>query len=66
MFFSCILEKMNPKRNKYLYSFSKPPYQLKPPINCLKRAEVQEIINSLNPKKSSGYDLVMISVDVRA
>jgi hypothetical protein len=23
----------------------------------LKRAEVQEIINSLNPKKSSGFDL---------
>jgi hypothetical protein len=34
------------------------PYQLKPPINCLKRAEVQEVINSLNPKKSSGYDLI--------
>jgi hypothetical protein len=30
------------------------PYQLEPPINRLKRAEVQEIINSLNPKKSSG------------
>jgi hypothetical protein len=27
------------------------PYQLEPPINCLKRAEVQEVINSLNPKK---------------
>jgi hypothetical protein len=36
----------------------KTPYQLKPPINCLKRAEVQEDINSLNPKKSSGYDLI--------
>jgi hypothetical protein len=34
------------------------PYQLKPPINRLKRAEVQEVINSLNPKKSSGYDLI--------
>jgi hypothetical protein len=27
------------------------PYQLEPPINRLKRAEVQEVINSLNPKK---------------
>jgi hypothetical protein len=34
------------------------PYQLEPPINCLKRAEVQEIISSLNPKKSSDYDLI--------
>jgi hypothetical protein len=34
------------------------PYQLEPPINRLKRAEVQEVINSLNPKKSSGYDLI--------
>jgi hypothetical protein len=31
------------------------PYQLEPPINRLKRAEVQEVINSLNPKKSSSY-----------
>jgi hypothetical protein len=30
-----------------------------PPINRLKSAEVQEVINSLNPKKSSGYDLVI-------
>jgi hypothetical protein len=34
------------------------PYQLKPPINWIKRAEVQEVINSLNPKKSSGYGLI--------
>jgi hypothetical protein len=32
------------------------PYQLEPPINRLIRAEVQEVINSLNPKKSSGCD----------
>jgi hypothetical protein len=32
--------------------------ELEPPINRLKRAEVQEVINSLNPKKSSGYDLI--------
>jgi hypothetical protein len=42
---------MNPKRKKIFY-------QLKPPINRLKRAEAQEVINSLNPKKSSGYDLI--------
>jgi hypothetical protein len=33
-------------------------YQLEPPIRCLKRTEVQEIINSLNPKKSPRYDLI--------
>jgi hypothetical protein len=33
-------------------------YQLEPPINRLKRAEVQEVINSLNPKRSSGYDII--------
>jgi hypothetical protein len=32
------------------------PYQLEPPINCLKRAEFQEVIKSLYPKKSPGYD----------
>jgi hypothetical protein len=34
------------------------PYKVKPPINRLKKAEVQEVINSRNPKKSSGYDLI--------
>jgi hypothetical protein len=34
------------------------PYQLEPPINRLKRVEGQEVMNSLNPKKSSGYDLI--------
>jgi hypothetical protein len=34
------------------------PYQLKPPINCLTRADVQEVFNSQNPKKSSGHDLI--------
>jgi hypothetical protein len=32
--------------------------QLKPPINRLEGAEVQEVINSLNPKKLSGYNLI--------
>jgi hypothetical protein len=33
------------------------PFQLEPPVNCLKRSEVQAIINNLPPKKSPGYDL---------
>jgi hypothetical protein len=49
---------MIPKRKKHLYNFWRPPYQLKPPLNHLKRAEVQEVTNSLNPEKSSGYDLI--------
>jgi hypothetical protein len=35
------------------------PYQLEQSINCLKRAQVQNVINNLNPKKSSGYDLII-------
>jgi hypothetical protein len=27
--------------------------------NCLKGAEVQDVINSLNPKKSSGYNIII-------
>jgi hypothetical protein len=34
------------------------PYQLEPPIIHLKRAEVQEVIHSTNPKKSMGYDFI--------
>jgi hypothetical protein len=34
------------------------PYQLEPPISRLSRDQVQEVINSLNTKISSGYDLV--------
>jgi hypothetical protein len=37
----------------------KTSYQLEPPINRLKRAEVHEVINSLNLKKSPGYDLIV-------
>jgi hypothetical protein len=32
--------------------------QLEPPINCLKRVNIQENISNLNPKKSPGYDLI--------
>jgi hypothetical protein len=34
------------------------PYQLEPQINRLKRAKLEAIINSLNPKKSSSYNLI--------
>jgi hypothetical protein len=33
-------------------------YQLHPPMKYLKRAEVKEVINNLNPEKSLGYDLI--------
>jgi hypothetical protein len=47
---------MDPKR-KSLYNF------LRPPTNSNRKstvssAEVQEVVNILNPKKSSGYDLI--------
>jgi hypothetical protein len=32
------------------------PYQCGPSTNHLKRAKVQEVITSVNPKKSSGYE----------
>jgi hypothetical protein len=47
-----------PEEEEALYQLLETPYQLEPPINHLKRAEVQVVINSLNPKKSSGYDLI--------
>jgi hypothetical protein len=40
----------------------KTPYQLEPPINHLKRNEVQEVINSLNLNKSSGYDPITAKI----
>jgi hypothetical protein len=47
-----------PEEKEAIMQILETPYQLEPPINCLKIAEVQEVINSLNPKKSSGYDLI--------
>jgi hypothetical protein len=47
-----------PEEQEALIQLLETPYQLEPPINSLKRAEVQEVINSLKPKKSSGYDLI--------
>jgi hypothetical protein len=35
------------------------PYQLEPSINCLKRAKVQAVINSIHPKKSPECDLII-------
>jgi hypothetical protein len=47
-----------PGEDEALIQLLETPYQLEPPINCLKRAEVQGVINSLNPNKSSGYKLI--------
>jgi hypothetical protein len=47
-----------PEEEEVLMQLLETPYQLEPPINRLKRAEVRKVINSLNPKKSSGYDLI--------
>jgi hypothetical protein len=47
-----------PEEEEALNQLLETPYQLEPPINCLKRAEVQEVINSINPEKSPGYDLI--------
>jgi hypothetical protein len=41
-----------------LYSFLETPFQLEPPIQRLKRSEVQAVIKNLPPKKSPGYDLM--------
>jgi hypothetical protein len=53
----------HPSKNEFeeeeaLTQFLETPYQLEPPIKRLNRAEVQEVIYSLNPKKSSGYNLI--------
>jgi hypothetical protein len=47
-----------PEEEEALIQLLETPYQLEPPINRHKRTEAQEGINSLNPKKSSGYDLI--------
>jgi hypothetical protein len=38
-----------PEEEEALIQLLETPYQLEQPINRLKRAEVQEVINSLNP-----------------
>jgi hypothetical protein len=47
-----------PEEEEALMQLLEIPYQFEPPINRLKRAEGQEVINSLNSKKSSGHDLI--------
>jgi hypothetical protein len=47
-----------PEEEEALIQLLDTSYQLEPPIKRLKRTEVQEVINSLNPKKSSGYNLI--------
>jgi hypothetical protein len=44
-----------PEDEEALIHLLEAPYQLEPPINCLKRTEAQEVVNSLNPKKPPGY-----------
>jgi hypothetical protein len=51
------LKKWTPRGKEALIQFLEAPYQLKPPINWIKRAEVREV-SSLNLKKLSGYDLI--------
>jgi hypothetical protein len=40
------------QRREALIQLLETTYQLEPPINHLKRSEVQEVINSLNPKRN--------------
>jgi hypothetical protein len=56
--FQSHLSENEPKEEGALIQLLETRYQLEPSINRLKRAEVQEVINSLNPKKSSAYDLI--------
>jgi hypothetical protein len=52
------LSENEPKEEKALIQLLESPYQLEPPIKRFKRAEVQEAISNLTPKKSSGNDLI--------
>jgi hypothetical protein len=58
--FSHIPQKTNlkKKKKKHLKQLLETPYQLEPPINRLEGFEVQEVINSLNLRKSQRYDLI--------
>jgi hypothetical protein len=46
----------DPEEEEALIQLFETLYQLEPPINYLKRAEVQEVINNLNPNNTLGYD----------
>jgi hypothetical protein len=47
---------MNPIRKKHLHNF-RDPLPTRTTNQPFKKVEVQEVVNSLNPKKSSGCDL---------
>jgi Ser/Thr protein kinase RdoA (MazF antagonist) len=47
-----------PEEEEALTHLLETPYQLEPPINRLKRSDVQEVVNSLKTKKLPGYDLI--------
>jgi hypothetical protein len=49
---------MNPKRKKHLYSFWRPLTNLNHQSTISKELYVQEVIKSLNPKISLGYNLI--------
>jgi hypothetical protein len=48
----------SPEEDEALTQLLETPYQLEPPINSIKQTLLQAIIGSLNPKKSSSYDLI--------
>jgi hypothetical protein len=59
MFISCVSSENEPEDEGALIQLMEsPPHRIQPPIRRFKRAEVQEFISNLNPKKSSGYDLI--------
>jgi hypothetical protein len=47
-----------PEEEEALTHLLKISYQLKPSNNRLKGSEVEEVVNSLETNKSSGYDLI--------
>jgi hypothetical protein len=47
-----------PKEEEALIQLLETLHQLKPPTNRIKGADIQEVINRPNHKKSSGYNLI--------
>jgi hypothetical protein len=58
----CRRAQNKPEKKEALTQVLETVYQFEPPINRLKRADIQEVINSLIPKKSSGYDLITVNI----
>jgi hypothetical protein len=48
----------HPEEDEALTQLLETPCQLQPPFNSIKHTEVLAVINSLNPKNSSGYDVL--------